>query len=111
MYSDVYHFCRSCLTCASYRVTGRKVRAPLHPIPVNGAFEIVRVGILKMPLTTSRNKYIVVFVDYFTKWVEAFPTADQTTETTLQLLIDNIVCRHGVQWNCHQIADRICSLD
>ena len=94
MYSDVYHFCRSCLTCASYRGTGRKVKAPLHPIPVNEAFER-GVDKLEMPLITSENKYIV-FVDYFIKWVEAYPTADQTTETIMQLLIDNIVCRHGI---------------
>ena len=96
MYSDVYHFFRGCLTCASYRDTGRKVKAPLHPIPVNGAFERVEVDILEMLLTTSGNKYIVVFVDYLTRWVEAYPTADQTTETIVQLLIDNIVCRHGL---------------
>ena len=96
MYSDAYHFCRSCLTCASYQVTGRKVRALLHPIPVNGAFERVGMDILEMPLTTSGNKCIVVFVDYFTKWVEAYPNADQTTETIVQLLIDNIVCHHGI---------------
>ena len=49
-----------------------------------------------MPLTIPGYKYIVVFVDYFTKWVETYPTADQTTETIVQLLVDNIVCRHEV---------------
>ena len=35
-------------------------------------------------------------MDYFTKWVEAYPAADQTAETIVHLLVDNIVCCHGV---------------
>ena len=31
-----------------------------------------------------------------TKWVEAYPTRDQTTETIVRLLVDEIICRHGV---------------
>ena len=68
----------------------------MSPILVNGVFERVRVDILKMLLTTSGNKHIDVFVDYFTKWVEAYPTSDQTTETIVQLLVDNIARHHGV---------------
>ena len=38
----------------------------------------------------------MVFVDYLTKWVEAYPTADQTSETITRLLIDHIICRYSV---------------
>ena len=31
-----------------------------------------------------------------TKWVEAYAVCDQTSETIAALLIDNIVCKHGV---------------
>lgn len=31
-----------------------------------------------------------------TKWVEAYPTQDQTTGTIVRLLVDEIICRHGV---------------
>ena len=34
MYSDVYKFCKGCLTCASYKGGGRRVRPPLK-IEVN----------------------------------------------------------------------------
>ena len=36
------------------------------------------------------------FVDYLTKWVEAFPVADQCAETIARLFVNNIICRHGV---------------
>ena len=38
----------------------------------------------------------MVFVDYLTKWVKAYPTTSQLSETITRLLINHIVCRHGV---------------
>lgn len=53
------------------------------------------MDVLQLPLTSSGNSYIVVFVDYLTKWVEAFPTSDQQV-TIAELLLEHIICRHGV---------------
>ena len=41
-------------------------------------------------------KYLVVFLDYLTKWVEAYPVPDQRAETIGRLLVENILCRHGL---------------
>ena len=49
-----------------------------------------------MPQTAQGNRYTVVFADYVTKWVEAYPTVDQTSETIARLLVDHICCRHDV---------------
>ena len=59
-------------------------------------FHRVAVDVLTMPLTSRGNRYIVVFMDYFTKWAEAFAVPDQQAPTIARLLVDNIVCRHGV---------------
>ena len=42
------------------------------------------------------NQYAVVFVDYLTKWPEVYATPDQSAYTIAKLLVDQIVCRHGV---------------
>ena len=93
---DVRRFCRSCLNCVTGRGPGHSHRPPLVPIPVKGPFHRVAVDVLQLPLTSSGNKYVVVFMDYLTKWVEAFPTADQQATTIATLLIEHIICRHGV---------------
>ena len=93
---DVRKFCRSCLNCVTRRGPGHSHRPPLMPIPVKGPFHRVGVDVLQLPLTSSGNKYVVVFMDYLTKWVEAFPTSDQQTTTIANLLIEHIICRHGV---------------
>ena len=96
MRADVRRFCRGCLNCASRKGPGHGIRPLLQPIPVRGPFHRVGVDILKLPLTSSGNQYLVVFLDYLTKWVEAYPVPDQRTETIARLLVENIVCRHGV---------------
>ena len=96
MRADVRRFCRACINCASRKGPGRAVRPPLNPIPVKKPFHRVAVDVLTMPLTSRGNRYIVVFMDYFTKWAEAFAVPDQQAPTIARLLVDNIVCRHGV---------------
>ena len=65
------------------------------PIPVKDPFHHVAVDVLQLPITSSGNKYVIVFMDYLTKWVEAFPTPDQQATTVATLLIEHIICRHG----------------
>ena len=84
------------MPCASRSGPGERVRPPLQPIPVVGPFHRLGVDVLTLPLTTLGNRYIVVFMDYLTKWPEVFPTSDHTAETIAHLLVDKIICRHGV---------------
>ena len=89
MRNDVYKFCRSCLKCAS-RKSGRRC-LPYNPFLL---VHRVAVDILQLPLTTNCNKYVAVFMDYLTKWPEAFAIPDQKAETIAKLFVEQIVCRH-----------------
>ena len=95
MRTDVRKHCRSCLACATRRGTGRASCPPLQPIPVGGPFHTVGVDILKLPQTYEGNQHVVVFLDYLTKWAEAFPVADQRAETVARLFVEEVICRHG----------------
>ena len=39
---------------------------------------------------------MVVFIDYLTKWAEAFVVGDQQAETIASLLTEHVISRHGV---------------
>ena len=41
-------------------------------------------------------KFLVVGIDYFTKWVEAEPLAKITQQNVKNFIWKNIVCRFGV---------------
>ena len=95
MRADVRRYCRSCLVCASRKGTGQALKPTLHPIPVGGPFERVGVDVLQLPLTLDGNQYVVVFIDYLTKWVEVFAVPNQKAETIARLLVEGVICRHG----------------
>ncbi|CAA0813274.1 Unknown protein, partial [Striga hermonthica] len=49
-----------------------------------------------MPQGTGQRKFLIVAVDYSTKWVEAEPLAKITEEKVIKFLYNNICCRFGV---------------
>ena len=104
MRADTRRHCRSCLGCVSRRGANRIPHPPLQPIPVGGPFHRVGVDVLQLPLTEAGNRYVVIFQDYLTKWVEAFATPNQTAETIAHLLVNEIFCRHGAPE--HLLSDR-----
>ena len=75
--------------------------APLHPIIAVGPF--FKWGIYFMhckPTSAGGHGYIIVAMDYFTKWAEAMPTyVDDGKSTTLFLFNHVRVARFGVPWS------------
>ena len=95
MRADICRWCKACLTCTT-RQPGRSIRPPLVPIPVSGPFDRIGVDVVQFPKSRRGNKYAIVFVEYLTKWVDVFPTSDQSALTIARLLVDEIISRHGV---------------
>ena len=98
MRKDICSRCKACLTCATRQI-GRAVKPPLVPIPVSSPFDRIGVDVVQFPKSKKGNKYAIVFIDYLTKWVEVFFTTDQSALTIAHLLVEEIVCHHGVQKN------------
>jgi transposase InsO family protein len=46
-------------------------------------------------MTKKKNRYIIVAMDYFTKWPEARATKRDTAEEVIKFLYEDIICRHG----------------
>jgi len=69
----------------------------LKSIPICDLFYRVAMDTLG-PLfeTKSRNKYILVDVDHYSKWCEAKAIVDHGAKTAARFLEDDIICRYGV---------------
>ena len=76
MFKDVEHCVKSCVECSTRKSPRNSKTAPLLLIPVEGAFDRVAVDVLvTFPCSSKVSRYIVVFSDYLTRWVEVFPVS------------------------------------
>ena len=75
------------------RQPSRVMQPPLTLIPVSGPFYQIGVDFIQFTKSHSGNRYVVVFVDYLTKWPA---TPDQTALTIAKLFVEQIISHHGV---------------
>lgn len=94
MYENIRQYVQSCDACQ--RRGKPKNQQLLHPIPVHSPFFQVGIDFVgPLPLTKNGNKYIIVAMDYLTKWPEAKATPSATAEDTEKFIYEEIICRHG----------------
>ena len=48
------------------------------------------------PKSSNEHEYILVYIDYFTKWVEAASYARLTVARVAKFIISHIICRYRV---------------
>ena len=82
MNKDVQEWVRTCVVCQKHtRNYGPKI-GKLAPIIATRPFQIMGMDVLTdLPRTEGGNNCIIVFTDYYTKWVEAYAMSDETALT------------------------------
>lgn len=99
MYQDIEEYVASCLSCAknSYQPAKLAARGDVHV--TNAAlpsFSCMNMDILgPFPQTAKGNRFIIVFTDIATRWVEAFASPNHTAEVLVDVFTKGILCRHG----------------
>ena len=103
---DVQDWCRACDACTAKKGPARKMRAPLQLHQVGAPLERVAMDILgPLPPTRQGNRYILVIMDYFTKWPEAYALPNQEARVVAKAFIEGFVCRHGIPEELHTRAE------
>ena len=98
--ADCKEYVAKCLDCNRSKGGRPWKQGPMQRMPVyslRGPFGLMVVDALgPLPTSDGGNKYILVFADYFTRWVEAFAVPDLTTSTFTRVFIDEVLCRFGI---------------
>ncbi|KAL5007617.1 hypothetical protein ScPMuIL_016423, partial [Solemya velum] len=96
IFIDVANYCKSCPECQKGKSKGIQ-KAPLVPIPhMEEPFSRIAIDFVgPLPLTERKNRYILVCVDYATRYPEAFALCNQNAETVAECLV-SLFSRVGV---------------
>ena len=94
---DVANWVKCCEICSMLKTDTRKTEPNMTPLPVVfNPFDRIAIDFVgPCPVTVRGNKHVLVFIDYATRWPEAFATKDQKAETVAEIFVNEILCRHG----------------
>ena len=102
MTGDVRNDVKSCNVCNVNTKANIKAKGPLGQFHASAPLEKIHVDILG-PLQKRRqdNKYILVIVDQFTKWIEIVPLPNQSAHSVAKATLDNFISRMGCPIQIH----------
>ncbi|GJW94361.1 reverse transcriptase domain-containing protein [Tanacetum coccineum] len=97
MHRDARDMIRACSDCQIHRPVPRNPQQPLTPITAPWPFHKWGIDIAgPFPEGPGKVKFLIVAMDYFTKWIEAKAVATITGNQVKKFVWDNIVCRFGL---------------
>jgi transposase InsO family protein len=97
MGKDINKYVESCEACQR-RKTPVDLKAPLeHPyIPTRPGEQVSMDIVGPYPRSKNGNRYLLTFIDNFTRYAEGIAIKEITAEETARAFIESIVTRHGV---------------
>nr|GEZ76724.1 reverse transcriptase domain-containing protein [Tanacetum cinerariifolium] len=97
MHKDAQDMIRKCSDSQVHRPITRHPQQPLTPITALWPFYKWGIDIAgPFPEGPGKVKFLIVAMDYFTKWIEAKAVATITGGQMKKFVWDNIVCRFGI---------------
>ena len=99
---DIRLYCRACDSCFRSKHSGRPFKRPMQSFTAGEPLE--RMGIdVAGPFHTSKagNKYILVAMDYFTKYVVVMAMPNHRAPTVARNLVDHVFTRIGIPTSIH----------
>ena len=101
MNADVEKWCQECDICQRRQHPNPKPRTGLQQIVATRPGEVVHADILELTKTEQGNKYVLVLMDSFTKYVNVYLLANQKAETVADVLFFLYMPEHGAIEQLH----------
>ena len=87
--------CEKCVICAVNKAgRGQKILNAAHPAPLE-PFEHLMIDFVELSPCRG-NKYCLVIIDMFSKWIEVFPTGKADAAAVAKALLMEIIPRWGI---------------
>ena len=97
----IANYCNSCLSCEARRNPTPNHKAPVQSFVPSRPFEMVFADITELPVTSKGHRYVLVVMDYYTKYVNLYPMADQKASTVGKCIFEHYIREHGIPERLH----------
>ena len=95
LFKDAHQFVSTCDKCQRMGNISRKDEPPMHPILEVELFDVWGIDFMGPFPASYNNLYILLAVDYVSKWVEAIPTRTNDAKVVAYFLRSNIFSCFG----------------
>ena len=96
LFHDAYIYCKNCEQCQRVGNISRKNEMPQQPLLFCEVFDVWGIDFMGPFPPSFGFTYILLAVDYVSKWVEAKATRCDDAKTVVDFVKSNIFCRFGV---------------
>ncbi|XP_022007472.1 uncharacterized protein LOC110906678 [Helianthus annuus] len=97
MHLDAVEILCKCTSCQRHALKTLRPKNPLVPVTATWPFQQWGIDLVgPFPDAPGAVKFIIVAVDYFTKWVEAKSLASHTVMVIRKFIWEHIICRFGL---------------
>ena len=93
MYYDIVTFIKECHACQQFKVPQTAKQGLMGSRIVERPWAVVAADLMEFPMSKTRNKYLIVFQDLFTRWVELKPLRKADGKSVAKALEELILFR------------------
>jgi transposase InsO family protein len=95
MRRDIEHFVTRVCYCLKNKRPTLPTREPLHPIVTTSPFQLIAVDYVHLERSSGGYVYILVIVDHFTRYAQAYATKNKSGATAAEKNFNDFVPRFG----------------
>ena len=101
MQRDIEHHIGHACHCVKQKTPTLKTRAPLKPITTTSPFKLIAIDFLHLEKSSGGYEYILVVMDHFTRYAQAYATRNKSARTVAQKLYNDFILRFGFPLRIH----------
>ena len=102
MTADVKLWVQQCDACYMSKPLNRHTHTRLQVVQVGEPLDRTATDILgPLPKTKNKNQFVLVFGDYFTRWIEAVPVPNFTAKTCANVILQHFILKFGTPLSIH----------